>query len=672
MKTRTARPKIWLSLSPGAVLLWFLFFLIQFSASADVVDSLKGVLKNNLPDTQRIKVLAKISYELSYSDPEKGVEYGLQAKKLAENIRWQKGLGLACNNIGVNYMVLAESEKALQFLNQALKADQEAGEKLQTAQCLGNIGMVYIDKSAYSRALEYLFKSLKVFEEIDNKLGIGNQLGAIGNVFKKQHDFPKALHYDSLALEIFKKTGDKEGVAIQLGNMGNAYEAMHKFDKALVYNRQALQLYTELNNAGGMARNLMNIGVLYNDKGMYKMALKNILEAYDIYKQLDDLNGQANCLGNAGQAYLLSEKNHTNRAANDTNLIPGSKAEKINKAIGYFKEAYEITDATGDLGLKSFLAKQISDAFVLQGNFAEAHKFLEKYVELNDSIFTMESNIKIENLTTERELMVKDKQIEIDRLAVEKKRNERVFFMIGIALLLIISGFVYRSYIKQKKLNHAIEIEKSKSENLLLNILPAEIAEELKESGSAAARHFDSVSVLFTDFKDFTQTSEKMSAAELVGEIDYIYSEFDRIIEKYNVEKIKTIGDSYMAAGGLPKASATHAVDTVNAALDLRDFIIETGKKREQQGKPFFHIRIGIHTGPVVAGIVGIKKFAYDIWGDTVNLASRMESSGEKGMVNISADTYELVKDHFVCTYRGKVNAKHKGEIDMYFVERKS
>jgi len=195
------------------------------------------------------------------------------------------------------------------------------------------------------------------------------------------------------------------------------------------------------------------------------------------------------------------------------------------------------------------------------------------------------------------------------------------------------------------------------------------ICEELKAKGSADAKQFDEVTVMFTDFMDFTQASEKLSAAELVKEINHCYSEFDKIISKHNLEKIKTIGDSYMCAGGLPVPNKTNAEDTVKAALEICEFMIGEKQKHDAEKKPFFEIRIGCNTGPVVAGIVGIKKFAYDIWGDTVNIAARMEQNSEGGQINISGTTYELVKDKFNCTHRGKILAKHKGEIDMYFIK---
>ena len=176
------------------------------------------------------------------------------------------------------------------------------------------------------------------------------------------------------------------------------------------------------------------------------------------------------------------------------------------------------------------------------------------------------------------------------------------------------------------------------------------------------------VTVLFTDFEGFTELTEKLTAEDLVTELNVCFSAFDNIMQKYGIEKIKTIGDSYMAVGGLPTPNETHAKDAIDAALEIQKFMKEYNKKKITAGKPYFETRIGIHTGPVVAGIVGVKKFAYDIWGDTVNIASRMESSGEIGKINISHSTYELVKDEFNFEHRGMISAKGKGKMDMYFV----
>jgi class 3 adenylate cyclase len=219
---------------------------------------------------------------------------------------------------------------------------------------------------------------------------------------------------------------------------------------------------------------------------------------------------------------------------------------------------------------------------------------------------------------------------------------------------------------KQKEI---IETAKAQSDSLLLNILPGEIAEELKKFGKSYARKHEQVSVLFSDIKGFTFIAEKLTPVKLVTQLDEVFGAFDNIIAKYGMEKIKTIGDAYMCACGLPQADNENAGKAVKAAIDMQHFIREFGLANKVQNLPVFEIRIGIHTGPLVAGVVGLRKFAYDIWGDTVNLASQMEQHSEAGKINISGETYALVKDFFQCKHRGKIEAKSKGQVDMYFIE---
>jgi len=216
--------------------------------------------------------------------------------------------------------------------------------------------------------------------------------------------------------------------------------------------------------------------------------------------------------------------------------------------------------------------------------------------------------------------------------------------------------------------NETIKQEQQIADALLLNILPEQVANELKENGRAKIRHHDMVSVLFTDFKGFTRLAEIIEPQGLVQELEKCFTLFDEIMEKHNLEKIKTIGDAYMAVGGLPMPNTTNFVDIVLAALEMQRTMDQLKIEKEAKGEPFWETRLGINTGKLIAGVIGKKKFAYDVWGDTVNTASRMESSGEVGRVNISGVTYELVKDFFVCEYRGKIMAKNKGAIDMYFV----
>ncbi len=219
---------------------------------------------------------------------------------------------------------------------------------------------------------------------------------------------------------------------------------------------------------------------------------------------------------------------------------------------------------------------------------------------------------------------------------------------------------------------HQLNTEKKRSEDLLLNILPHDVAEELMDKGTAVARQYDKVTILFSDFEDFTGASERLSPQELVGELNACFGAFDRIITARGIEKIKTIGDSYMCVSGLHDPKTSSAVDVVHAALEMQAFMAARKVEHDRRQLPAFEMRVGIHTGPVVAGIVGVKKFQYDLWGDTVNTASRMESSGEVGQVNISEATYALVKDEPDLTFTplGKVQAKGKGEMEMYFVKQ--
>jgi class 3 adenylate cyclase len=347
-------------------------------------------------------------------------------------------------------------------------------------------------------------------------------------------------------------------------------------------------------------------------------------------------------------------------------LIPGyylalikTRQHKYSEAIRLLKD--EINDLL-KVNLRTVTLKELkllADAYKMDNDFKNSTAVWEQYYALQNKILDDENRSRSMSFETEQQ---------ISSLNVEKQKQEqeasrqkliRNWITGGLAIVFIFSLIFLLQRIRIAK-------EKRRSEALLLNILPYETARELKVKGKSEARMFDEVTVMFTDFKGFTQISEKLSPAELVAEIDTCFKAFDEIITKYNIEKIKTIGDSYMCAGGLPVPNKTNAADVINAGLEIRDFML---RRRSENSNPGFEIRIGVHTGPVIAGIVGNKKFAYDIWGDTVNVASRMESSGEVGKVNISNMSYDMVKDQFIFIKRGKIQAKYKGEIDMYFVE---
>ena len=272
------------------------------------------------------------------------------------------------------------------------------------------------------------------------------------------------------------------------------------------------------------------------------------------------------------------------------------------------------------------------------------------------------------------ELTLKQNEITLQKSEMDgvsqKGKTTKVILIataVALALIILLAIGLYRRTLYISKTKKIIETERNRSDKLLLNILPEQTAQELKDSGSVKAKKFESVSVLFTDFKGFTNYAEELSPELLVKSIGFYFSEFDNIVDKYGLEKIKTIGDAYMCAGGLPNPSQDHAKQAIRAAMEINDFV---NRVREDVSKDYanFDIRIGINSGPVVAGVVGRKKIAYDIWGDTVNVASRMESMSDIGRINIGESTYQLIKDDFDCEYRGEYEVKNRGKMRMYFV----
>lgn len=278
----------------------------------------------------------------------------------------------------------------------------------------------------------------------------------------------------------------------------------------------------------------------------------------------------------------------------------------------------------------------------------------------------IEKNASISNL--EEEMKISDLIVKQNELELKNKRASQKILILGISLIGLISVLLLFLFINRKKASKILEIEKKKSDQLLLNILPQEIADELKNTQKTQARSYDLSTVLFADIKGFTGISATLKPSVLIQELDYIFGAFDDIIQKHNIEKIKVIGDCFMCVGGIPNANTTNPEDVVYAAIEMQEFMHRMKEERIKTKGQVYEVRIGINTGPIVAGVIGSKKFAYDVWGNTVNLASRLEAACEAGKINISAYTYELVKDKFACVYRGKIDVKGKTGLDMYFV----
>lgn len=373
---------------------------------------------------------------------------------------------------------------------------------------------------------------------------------------------------------------------------------------------------------------------------------------------------------------LLQANTLNAQVASSTNVeLPESESPRLQERLRALDAELSVRQmeravlAKERLALTKTIAEQEQAIESMNESQAKALLTLEYQRRLVDSLrFDNEmDSLKLDN----QGMLLRQKESEVQLKNTERNLSYVIAaFILAISLGLLIRIFQVRAQgrVLEEK-NKIIQEERKRSEALLLNILPANIAEELKQEGRAAARHIEQATVLFCDFQNFTAISEVLSPQELVHHLDACFRGFDQIIETYQLEKIKTIGDCYMVVGGLAATDPEHPTRIIHAAFDMLHFLDHYNEGCKERSMPAFEARVGIHSGSLIAGVVGEKKFAYDVWGDTVNIASRMESAGEVGRVNISAYTHQLIEKEFRCSYRGKITVKHKGEIDMYFVE---
>jgi len=577
------------------------------------IDSLIQVLAKAGDDTNKVLLLDGLSFSFYTINPDKGLKYGQDELDLAQKLGWKKGTALANNSIGDNYLTKSEYPTALEYYFKAVKLNEDLGDKINLAKNLNHIGVVYKQQKDYLKALDYYLKALKINEEQENKSGIALNLGNIGNIYCFQGDYSRALEWQFKSLKIYEESGDNGGTAHVFGNIGLAYKNQENYSKALQY---------------------------------YFKGLK-------IDETLDQKNEIEIKLGNIGDCYLHIAKEAG--AIKTDSLIPAGKIANLRKAIDFLKKAIAVSGQLGNLADLQTFFKNISEAQALSGNDKDALESYIQYTLYKDSVYSMENNEKIVKMDYDRRHLADSiTSAEAKKLADMRLQHQRSYTYAGIAAIILLLGF---SFFLVK--------ERWKSEKLLLNILPAEVAAELKSKGITKARNFDNVTVLFTNFVNFNIAGEWMSPQQMVNELDNCFKAFDEIITRYKIEKIKTVGDTYLAVSGLPVTDTKHAENIVKAAIEINAFM---QNRLAILGERTFEIRIGIHSGSVIAGIVGVKKFAYDIWGDTVNTAARMEQNSQAGKINISQTTYELVKDKFKCEYRGEIEAKNKGQMKMYFV----
>lgn len=588
------------------VLLFFLQIVV-FAQDQKVADSLVKIYKTKkLNNSEKMELLRNLSFNESNN-----LELSL---KYAEEL-----------------IALSKAEKNYLYL---YRGYSQKGNKNRLS---GNFNI----------ALDSYFKSIDAAVKAEYLPGEGMSYMCIADVYSSMGNTENAELYYDKAIKILRTTTNRLSLATALLNAGDEYSKNLKFNLALNYFNEAGTIFKKENYLIGIAYTLGNKGMVFAKQGNDELAIRNISEAISILEKQEDYYGISDYLLYMSDIYF--------------------KRKEWETALNYAKRSLDIAQKQGlkDQVQKSSL--MLSELFQQAGNIPESFTYYKKYITYRDSVKNIEEVEKMGNLRTKFE--VSKKQAEVD-LMIQQKRNQKIIAIssiVSLVLVFFLAVGLFRRYRFIKKTNIIIEAERKRSDNLLLNILPEETALELKESGKVVAKRFESVTVLFTDFEGFTQYAENLSPEKLVESVDYYFSKFDAIIEKYDLEKIKTLGDSYMCAGGLPFPTEDHAYKMILVAQEILEFV-QHSNRENPLNHTRFNIRIGINTGPVVAGVVGTKKFAYDIWGDTVNIASRMESNSAPGKINISENTFTIIKDSFDCEYRGEVEAKNRGMMKMYFV----
>ncbi|QTE23307.1 adenylate/guanylate cyclase domain-containing protein [Polaribacter cellanae] len=564
------------------------------------------------------------------------------------------------NQIATIYFYKSEFRKALTAFQKSKTFFKKADFKNGIASSTNNIGAIYYSLGNYSKAIDNYKWAIKIHEELQNEAQIAGTTQNIGNIYYVLNDFVNAKIYYEKAEKNHQKSKNNEALALVKSSLGRIYLKEKQFSKALIYFNTSLKLARDSNNKQVQTEVLYNIGDLYKSKKNFLESVKYLKQSVLIAEEIKNDLQKSTSLVTLGTVYL--------------------EFNKINLAISNCNKGLLLAEQIKTVSIQEEACKCLYEGYKSKNNLFKALQYNEQMYLLRDSLNLKQTSGKILNMKFEKEMLLdsiahveKERKVTLaHQKVVEKKEKQRNIFIIAgcFALLLAIGIFSRLNFVKKSKAR--LQVEKDRSEHLLHNILPEEVAEELKEKGYVDAQDFETTSILFTDFKSFTETASKLSPQELVEEINVCFKAFDNIMEQYNIEKIKTIGDAYMAAGGLPQPDINAVKNTIMAALDMQTFVSKRKRENDAQNKPAFEMRVGIHVGPIVAGIVGVKKFQYDIWGDTVNTASRMESNSEVGKVNISQDTYLLVKNEkdLAFEYRGKIATKGKGDLEMYFVSK--
>ena len=540
------------------------------------------------------------------------------------------------------------------------------------------------------KAFENLSKAVSISQQIRNDDFLGQCFLSLSDFYRLISNSEMTLFYDKKLYDLLLSAPVTDSIRLIqcLSDMGGTYIDQGDSVNGLKYFHTVID-FAERNNYYNLKAGIFRIYRTFlvrngSFASLYKLYRQDFPEEYEMIRNRDvcEFNRLSafmaeghGAIDSARYFYRLAEECLTDKPRSNifvANFLKRygeflMRQRDLTAADSKFQQAFNYAAAAHYLPYMVDVTAYLDSVSALQQDYARAYHFARLNKAFTDSLAKSDRNnqlLQLEIRNEQNQLIYQDEQ---EKLKTEIRHRIQLSAVIAVLLfLIVIVVIVQKNFRVQQKLNGLLSKEKKRSEDLLLNILPAEVAEELKDKGSAEARFFEPVTVMFTDFKSFTRVSERLSPQQLVNELDCCFREFDHIMKRHNIEKIKTVGDAYLAVSGLPVADTLHAVKMVNAALEISEFM---KARKEKMGDDTFEIRIGLHSGGVVAGIVGVSKFAYDVWGDTVNTAARMEQNCEPGRINISETTYQLVKNQFSCQFRGKIAAKNKGDLNMYFVD---
>ncbi|NTV83181.1 MAG: tetratricopeptide repeat protein [Bacteroidales bacterium] len=585
--------------------------------------------------------------------------------KYADAIDWfQKALDLqrergdleaaasSMNNIGLNYKMRGNYDKAIEYYEQTIRIDEELGKGLEIAKTLNNIGMVYRVWGKYDKAIEYFERSLRQRNSLNDQAGVSKSMNNIGLVYTEWKKYDQAILNFRESLKIEESLNNESEIAIRLNNLGRVYFYMNQYDTALVYFNKTLLIHQKNNDLDQIALAFNNIGKVYLNQVNYEEAGNYLSSALSIFHDLGREGEKATVLAN------LSD---------------------ISRAMGNDEKAIRLLDSSTVIANRLNLRNQLQQNYLYYSEIYSALKdykksleYYKKYSETKDSVFSEEVlsqlsdfQIKYETEKKENEIVLLKKNEVIQSLALKKETIFRNFMLAVSGLFLALAGMIFYSLQLKKKDNKIIAMAREKSDLLLLNILPAGIAQDLKETGKTEPKVFGDVTACFVDIVNFTHKTTTLEPVILIDELNQIFTAFDNIIEMHGCERIKTIGDCYMAVAGLPEYNPWHAKQLVKCCIDMMLYI----RQRNLESVYKWEIRAGVHSGEVIAGVVGVKKYIYDVFGDTINTASRMESNSEPMRINISESTYNLVKNDFETEFRGELEVRGKGKLRMYFIK---